>query len=602
MVRTWRIILGVLLTLSVCIPGRDAWATPRTLTSASFCELDALSPDRPCAFSTITFPHDWTPKSPGASLGLYRIVLPRPPDGDYALLLDRMSLDGAVEVNGRRVFDRLNPDRITRQRYWPLIARFGLLSGDSGGLTVDIIVRGHAQTKNGLGRVRMTGLAEGEDIFRRDLIFDVVTVAAAAAAGLLAGVMGLLIGDPSNRTGRVLSATSWLAIAASVRCLHNLISAPPVGPAAWLTIGTWLLALIALQAIFVVLTYLQPKVAHGPVNALLAAGIALGLSLAVSAGVLGPAMTLTFAALVLVAATLLFRLILVTVRRPEPLGWAILLVFAIILATGAHDLIMHLGRNSLSDGYLQGWALPVVITLSVLALARRAAEQRQLESALVRSDSRREDLIRDLHDRVGSRLVALAFHAQQDERNPVLVEEIRDLMTEVRMIQSAVATEATTLEALLADLRHHYARVGGGRLPLDWRIEEGIGRIQLGPEQVVAVARIIEEAIANAVRHASPSRIVIRLLQRAPEDPVELCIENDGEGIIRPAPSGGGLNNMRVRAERAGFSLDFLNGPEMRTIRIRFPKPRRSLAKGLFRSLQPVLPELRKARKQSLRR
>jgi signal transduction histidine kinase len=345
--------------------------------------------------------------------------------------------------------------------------------------------------------------------------------------------------------------------------------------------------MIAFQAIVVVQTYLKPDTSGGWTHTLTSVGILAILWLAGSAGAMGPTTTIAFITLVLVAAYVLARLIRACLRAPDPLGWAILIVFAIVLATGVHDLVMHLGRASLSDGYLQGWALPVVIILSVLALARRAAEQRQLEGALRRSDSRREDLIRDLHDRVGSRLVALAFHAQQYERNPTLVEEIRDLISEVRMMQNAVASDATTLEALLADLRHLYSRVGGGRLPLDWRIQETVERIDLGPDRVIAVVRIIEEAVANAIRHASPSRITIRLAQEEAGRPVRVEIENDGVGTIRPAPSGaGGLNNMRARAEAAGLNLDFVNAAETRSVRISFPITRLTPSSAIARSLR----------------
>ncbi len=587
MARTWLTLLCTVLILGPWMLSLRAATVPPAQMAATFCESEVLPPHAECPFTPVSFPHNWRPSRSTTSLGIYRIALPRPPDGDYAVLIDRMSLDGAVEVNGQRIIDRMDPERITRQRYWPLMGQFTVGPSDNPTLIVEIVTRGHAQTKNGLGRVRLLNIAEGERAFRSDLMLDVIVVAAVAAAGLLAGVMGLLTGDRSNRTGRVLSATSWLALVASARCIHNLITDPPFDPASWLAIGTWLLIMIAFQAIVVVQTYLKPDTSGGWTHTLTSVGILAILWLAGSAGAMGPTTTIAFITLVLVAAYVLARLIRACLRAPDPLGWAILIVFAIVLATGVHDLVMHLGRASLSDGYLQGWALPVVIILSVLALARRAAEQRQLEGALRRSDSRREDLIRDLHDRVGSRLVALAFHAQQYERNPTLVEEIRDLISEVRMMQNAVASDATTLEALLADLRHLYSRVGGGRLPLDWRIQETVERIDLGPDRVIAVVRIIEEAVANAIRHASPSRITIRLAQEEAGRPVRVEIENDGVGTIRPAPSGaGGLNNMRARAEAAGLNLDFVNAAETRSVRISFPITRLTPSSAIARSLR----------------
>jgi hypothetical protein len=105
----------------------------------------------------------------------------------------------------------------------------------------------------------------------------------------------------------------------------------------------------------------------------------------------------------------------------------------------------------------------------------------------------------------------------------------------------------TSLGALLADLRHLYARVGGGRLPLHWELADEVGGVSLTATQAVATLRILEEAIANAMKHAQPGRVTVRLEPGAGACAAVLSVVDDGVGAFRPGAHGG-LHNIQFRA------------------------------------------------------
>jgi signal transduction histidine kinase len=72
----------------------------------------------------------------------------------------------------------------------------------------------------------------------------------------------------------------------------------------------------------------------------------------------------------------------------------------------------------------------------------------------------------------------------------------------------------------------------------------------------VACYRIAAEAMANAARHASARRIVVRV--RLEEGALQLTVRDDGSGLaVPPARRGLGLASMRQRTEEIGgrFSL-----------------------------------------------
>ena len=546
-----------------------AQTTPQQPIEWFFCLTPAAFDDSQCAPVAVTLPHRFEVPQSGPTMGLYRAEVPRPAPGSYLLSLQRLSLDGAVRIDGRSIIDTLDPQHLSRQRYWPQAGRFTIDSISSERMIIEVAVRGLPQTKNGLGGATLTDLATGENRHRADLILEVVLVAALAAAALIAGIVGLTISGDRGRSAQVLSVTASLAILAALRCAHNLVTHPPVDMLSWHLLGLWLLALISLQAMHVVLAYLMPKRRWSPTFAI--AAIAIGLLLFATANSTAHPLIVDglFTVVTCAALGLFVALIRHALRERDTLGIAIVLSFLAILLTGLHDLLLHFGSASLSDRYLQTWSTPAVVILAIVALAKRAAGRRDLERALQQATLRREDLLRELHDRVGSRLVALAFHTQQHNDDPLLVEEIKALINEVRMIQSAVGSEPTTLEALLADLRHLYSRVGGGRLPLRWDLFELPSPLQLSADQAISVVRIVEEAVANALKHASPSLIVIRLAPGADDSAITLDITDDGDGEFRPASSGG-LNNMQRRAQQTGLIVEFLRREQTKTVRIFF--------------------------------
>ena len=65
--------------------------------------------------------------------------------------------------------------------------------------------------------------------------------------------------------------------------------------------------------------------------------------------------------------------------------------------------------------------------------------------------------------------------------------------------------------------------------------------------------RICQEAVSNALRHASPSCICVSLALDALR--LRLAVSDDGRGIATRAPRGMGLDNMRQRLHELGGSL-----------------------------------------------
>ncbi len=179
---------------------------------------------------------------------------------------------------------------------------------------------------------------------------------------------------------------------------------------------------------------------------------------------------------------------------------------------------------------------------------------RELLSESTRSEERLR-LSRELHDVAGHKLTALKLNLARLARDPALGarEEVR--------VSSQLATELLDdLRAVVGELRRHdgvdlsaalnaLARaIPGVRIDIEVDADSRLAAIG----HAETLLRCAQEALTNALRHGSPTRIGIRC--RRVDGAIELAVEDNGT----QAPSirfGNGLNGMRERLEAAGGAL-----------------------------------------------
>jgi signal transduction histidine kinase len=172
----------------------------------------------------------------------------------------------------------------------------------------------------------------------------------------------------------------------------------------------------------------------------------------------------------------------------------------------------------------------------------------------------RQRLARDLHDSVSQTLISLHLSAQTAadmwDTQPAQAREALDL---VRHLASAASTELRTLlldlrdavlvrQGLSAALAAHCAVVRrASGLQVDLHLAGGARPWvdELPAAYQEALYRLVQEALANVVRHARATRAAITLVQEAT---VRLVVEDDGVGFGAPAPAFSyGLAGMRER-------------------------------------------------------
>ncbi|MCY0933440.1 sensor histidine kinase [Streptomyces sp. H34-S4] len=242
--------------------------------------------------------------------------------------------------------------------------------------------------------------------------------------------------------------------------------------------------------------------------------------------------------------------------------------------------------------------------------ARLRAEQTALLAEMDRAQAvvaERARMARELHDMVANHLSAIAIHstaalsidspATSREALGVIRENSVQGLAEMRRLigllrdagagQGAVATPTLDgLDALLAQARTNGAGSGLDFVLLDDRpgasagktvepgqagqaTETGEAREQLPAPVELAAYRIVQESLTNALKHAAPGTVTVRLARDHPAGRSRTG-GGDGDGALRvvvdspygerPGPrapgSGAGLTGMRERTQLLGGTFE----------------------------------------------
>lgn len=202
------------------------------------------------------------------------------------------------------------------------------------------------------------------------------------------------------------------------------------------------------------------------------------------------------------------------------------------------------------------------------------------------AEAERDRIARELHDRVGQSLAAVALTADrlasevpQDcaavrEELDRLAREIRGVTRQIREKLSDLRTRPTAtadLGEVIGDFLDRLANRSGIAVKLE--LQEG-QRLPLAEEQ--EIWRILQEAVINAERHADPT--VIEVFWGFEAGDRILVVRDDGIGLSATAPlrrDAYGILGMRERAEVIGASLTIDTEPGCGTsVRVRLRRDR----------------------------
>ncbi|MDT8369762.1 MAG: PAS domain-containing sensor histidine kinase [Longimicrobiales bacterium] len=240
-------------------------------------------------------------------------------------------------------------------------------------------------------------------------------------------------------------------------------------------------------------------------------------------------------------------------------------------------------ESELEALHARGHTFPVEISLSpvevgedhhVIAIVRDISDRRRLRNfglgALRAAEEERTRIARELHDQTAQELATHIVRLTLLERSAsahseeitALRDGLRETVEGVRRVARGLRPPELEDAGFIPALRAHLRMVSTAhRVRIDLEGESGPDAL-LDPDGLLALYRIAQEAIANAVRHAGAERIEVRI--EVEDERVRLSIRDDGCGFDPASVSDGvaglGLLGMRERASMIGGTVRIRSG------------------------------------------
>ena len=546
-----------------------------------------------------TLPHDWSQTDADLQAGWYRttVRLDQAPDSaperQWAVYLPTVHMNAAVYLNGVLLghggrFSDPVARNWNRPLYFPIPG--GLLQ--SGDNRVDVRIKADMSGSGYLSAVYI-GAAATLAPFYEARLFVKTTLKQFITLGMMVGGIFMAVLWLYRRTDPVYG---WFALTLLLWAVHNvtLITVNlPLSSRAW----DWLRFTSVLWFVIAALVFVKRFLGQRTPwleRSLYSVGLLASLALALAAPpwlyVLGERVTdsVTFVIGVLLVGCMVRE----QLRRHDGEVFQIMMTVFLVAGLGGYDVLAVNHFVDPQNGHLLLYGAPIFM-LSFAAillerfiralteaetlnrelgerveersewLARNYERLRVLERQRVLVEER-ERIMRDMHDGIGGQLVSTLALIESGETGAHAVSTaVRRALDDLRlMIDSLEEVEGNLLTVLGAWRQRVEPYLVSAGLRMDWRVQELPRLADFGPQKALQVMRILQETVANIIKHAGADLVTVETrLVPGPEgaERVWVTVQDNGRGLCTGGVSqvpGRGLYNMRRRARAIGAGLE----------------------------------------------
>jgi signal transduction histidine kinase len=189
-------------------------------------------------------------------------------------------------------------------------------------------------------------------------------------------------------------------------------------------------------------------------------------------------------------------------------------------------------------------------------------------------EDERRHLAAELHDSVGQKLVAMALTVQQTimscqdagghEKEVQALQSVGQRCTEtiqeIRAICYGLYPPMLELTGLATSLRQ-LGRSCEPAVSFQMQCDNSLVHIRFDPEQEIALFRMAQEAVSNALRHGKATNLTISLEKQASVLTMAICDDGIGFDTAAQPDHGLGLRSMTERARAVGGTIKITSQP-----------------------------------------
>ena len=240
--------------------------------------------------------------------------------------------------------------------------------------------------------------------------------------------------------------------------------------------------------------------------------------------------------------------------------YASLVVFGMFGILIARQFIATLAAKETQNEML---GMRIETTKANLIASEAARRSLEVSNAIT---SERERMMREIHDGIGSSLMAaLASAERQGKQSSTAVIALKSALTDLRIAVDSLEPVEGNVTTLLANLRYRVEpELRKSGIAFEWRVEDVPELEWLDAPNALHILRIFQEALGNILGHANATKITVRCKMAINEGSpgVGIEVQDNGEGFDTTIPpKGRGRKNMQQRAEALGGRLVIQSAP-----------------------------------------
>jgi signal transduction histidine kinase len=187
-----------------------------------------------------------------------------------------------------------------------------------------------------------------------------------------------------------------------------------------------------------------------------------------------------------------------------------------------------------------------------------ASYQRLRQTEYLRAQAlERGRIMADMHDGVGASLLSLLGMVQSGKaKQPAIERRVREALLELRLAVDSLGPVDGDLAVVLGNVRHRMREpIEDSGVHFVWQVAELPPVDYLTPQAILAIQRIVLEAIVNALQHSRARTITVRT--RADCGGAVIQVIDDGIGFdLAKVRQGRGLANLYNRARSIGARVE----------------------------------------------
>ena len=295
-----------------------------------------------------------------------------------------------------------------------------------------------------------------------------------------------------------------------------------------------------------------------------------------------------FMPLVLVMALLaLWQLWRAGTRGRDHTALTLLVAIAVLLSLTTRDQLVTAGVIGNAHVLLARFNGPLLVLIMGMIMLRRFADglsllenfnkrlhrdvalaRAKLQEAFERekAHARRETLaaervrlMSDLHDGIAGQLMSIVALGEQDTgpRSAEITQACHRALTDLRLVVDSMEDVGDDLGLMLVAFRDRVEpQLRRSGIRLDWQVRNLPDLPGLSPATTLAIFRVLQEAVNNAVRHSGSAVVEVASSQSPVEGHgVRLVVRDHGSGGAVLRRGHHGMDNMQRRAASLGANL-----------------------------------------------